>query len=80
MFVQIGWNGSVAEGTMDATGNGTETELDQVLRAPGAPDMRIRHLSTTTKTEHITRSFDWVDGAWQDRRTYVWKRVKKPTE
>lgn len=36
---------------------------------------RIKHLTTKVSADTLkTQSFDWVDGEWQERRTYTWVR------
>lgn len=68
----------VGDGTLRPTGNGTETEGIQTFTGPDGASSRVRHLATTTEDTHDTRSFDWVDGEWQPRRHYVWKKREFP--
>jgi len=71
--------GVVGDGTTRRTGNGIETEAVQTFTGQDGVDRRVRHLATTTEDTHDTRSFDWVDGQWQVRRHYVWRKLPFPT-
>jgi hypothetical protein len=47
-----------------------------LAHAPDGSSTRNRHLTHETATEHDGASFDWVDGEWLKRRSYVWKKRK----
>lgn len=67
-------SGVVGDGEITRTGNGDETEAIQTFTAQDGTVSRVKHLSTTTREVHETRSYDWVDGEWQPRRQYTWRR------
>ena len=71
---QYGAGGAVGIGTLSASGDAA-VRSEQTFFAAGEPPRREAHdYVTTGPAEHRTTSFAWADGAWQPRRTYVWRR------
>jgi hypothetical protein len=72
---QWGAGGAYGQGELRSIGPG-RTDLVQVFRAPGQPELATRHLTTLTADEERGESQRLVDGAWKPNRSYVWKRVR----
>jgi hypothetical protein len=74
LLYQFGSGGALGVGPMAPDGNGG-TVLDQIFYYPGGQSERVRHESRVIGDEERGSSFNWVDGEWQKRRTYTWRRV-----
>lgn len=67
--------GAIGAGYGAPAGPGETEEMEQTFTWPDGTEVRVKH-----EAEHVhrdtmvTRSFNWVDGAWQPRRTYTWVR------
>jgi hypothetical protein len=74
VIAQYGAGGAIGEGPMREVGPNA-TESDQTFWGPDGAESRVRHELTLDGDEHTTRSYDWKDGRWEPRRTYVWRRT-----
>jgi hypothetical protein len=70
---QYGWDGTFGTGPVTWIEPGV-SELIQIFYTPDGASNKNRHVTRETATEHDGGSFDWVDGQWQARRSYVWKK------
>jgi hypothetical protein len=70
---QLGAWGTLGVGPMEPDGRGG-TVLHQVFYDLDGAQRRVRHDSRFEGDTEITTSYDWVNGAWVKRRTYVWQR------
>jgi hypothetical protein len=63
-------------GALGPTGDPQVFESIQTLydRAQGMAG-RSRHLTTYADNKRTGTSYEWVEGAWEPRRTYTWQRV-----
>jgi hypothetical protein len=72
---QFGSHGVVGIGELKPLVDDTAgTEADQRFYSLDGSSARVRHVETMRDGVRQTASFDWVDGAWQPRRTYTWRR------
>lgn len=72
-------------GTIFGVGDMTWTvdgmhELVQTFRWSDASTRQVKHIERYDGTARHTQSFDWVDVAWQPRRTYRWTRDPGPRD
>lgn len=75
VLYQFGFNGTIGIGPMvpdDSLG----TVLEQTFYAVDGSETRVRHESRIQGNREYGNSFDWVDGEWQPRRSYVWERQR----
>jgi len=72
---QFGAWGSLGQGPMKPAPDGG-TELEQTFHEPDGRAWKLRHTETSVAGERRSKSFDWVDGAWKETRTYVWRLAK----
>jgi uncharacterized protein YciI len=72
---QFGASGAVGIGSLAPAGPGKQ-RVEQEFHSPDTPPWREAHDSIEEgPDQHRTASFDWADGAWQPRRSYVWRRI-----
>jgi hypothetical protein len=70
---QFGWGGALGLGTLREDEAGTRSE--QTFHMADGTRMHGGHKSRFADPDtYVTESFDIVDGAWEPRRKYVWKR------
>jgi len=74
ILYQFGVDGTMGVGPMTSDGQGG-TVIDQVFHHPGGTSERVKHESIVRGNEEHGVSFQWVNGTWQKRRTYIWRRV-----
>ncbi|NKB88726.1 MAG: hypothetical protein GKS06_10945 [Acidobacteria bacterium] len=73
---QFGATGAYGTGhiTVDADG---VTQIDQTFFAPDGSSSMVRHRSVDSDDVQDGQSFNYVDGEWQPRRSYVWHRTDR---
>ena len=71
---QFGGDGRLGEGSMTSIEGGTEHE--QTFYMTDGSTLRARHRSLENGDENRTESFEWQDGEWAPRRSYVWRRER----
>lgn len=71
--LQFGRNGMVGDGSMWQTGENKFVQ-EQVFSAPDGRTWKSRHDIEERGDTLITTSSDWVEGEWQQRRSYTWHR------
>jgi len=74
-IVQVGGDGTLGVGTLEPPGANGKARSEATFHHPDGTSTRVAHEVENAGDTHATASFDWVDGAWQPRRTYVWTRV-----
>lgn len=77
VVMQINSSGAFGIGDMRWI-SASEQELDQTFRWPDGSTTRSRHLERHVQDARYSQSFEWRDGAWQPRRSYVWRRRGEP--
>lgn len=75
-LVQTGQAGTVGRGTLSGFGEATLMEQEFTL-ADGRKWRELHHAWFEGDT-HVTRAYDWADGAWIAGRTYRWELVSPP--
>jgi hypothetical protein len=76
VLVQFGGGGTQGVGPLNPLADGT-MEVVQVFSLPDGRSWKTRHLSSFEGSDLRTTSFDLVDEAWVERRTYIWKKQLK---
>ena len=77
---QVGGDGTLGIGTLEPPGADGSARLEQTFYHVGGAVTRVAHVTRDHGDTHETDSLDWVDGAWQARRSYVWHRVRAADE
>lgn len=73
---QVGGDGTLGVGTLEPPGPDGTQRSEQTFFGMDGTTTRIAHRSRDHGDTHSAESFHWVDGAWQPRRSYEWKRVR----
>ncbi len=73
---QFAPSGVVGTGTLVGFGEGTMTE--QTFVNPNGTSRKDRHHAWTDATGHTTVSYGYEDGAWTERRRYIWQQNSVP--
>lgn len=74
---QVGGDGTLGVGTLEPPAEDGSQRSEAIFHRPDGGSSRVAHDIRNRGDVHATASFDWVDGAWKPRRTYVWHRVRE---
>lgn len=77
-IMQIGSDGTLGQGEIWLEKSGKQKE-QQIFTSPGGSTFEVGHLAWMENDEQHTQSYNIIDGEWQKRRYYIWKR-KSSTE
>lgn len=77
---QVGGDATLGKGVLEPPApDGSQRSEEAFLHLDGSV-RRLAHVVHNAGDVHETASFDWVDGGWVPRRTYVWHRVRGEEE
>ena len=76
---QVGADGTLGMGILEPPGADGAARSEATMYFVDGTTTRIAHVVRNHGDIHATESFDRVDGAWQPRRSYVWRRVVAET-
>jgi hypothetical protein len=72
---QVGADGTLGMGTLEPPSADGSARSEATIYSVDGTTTRIAHVVRNRGDIHAGESFDWVDGTWQPRRSYVWHRV-----
>lgn len=77
VFEQFGGSGVIGEAEMRMDSSQILVKsyiVDMVFYAFQGVSWRDRHIFTEQGDQHLTQSFEFKDGKWLAKRSYIWKR------
>jgi len=73
---QVSGDGTLGVAELEPPAADGTQRTEASFSGPDGSSSRVAHVARSQGDTHSTESFDWVDGTWKPRRTYLWHRVQ----